>query len=673
MNVKPFFDLCANVARAGSGTKHIISGDAELEKMMKAPLIHLKDTTDDCAKTVYYEACIPALFGQGCTRFPVTGPCESQFCPRNCTGNGRCHEKNLEASCACEAGFTGHYCATQLCPADCSGHGRCHALDGSCDCDTGFGGLDCSEVQCPSNCTQPNGRCDLKTGICQCQTGYTGIDCSHEPKQLYTESWGVVFAMSMVGICTIFIYMINLSRFKFLPDSISAIMIGAVVGLFVRAMGVDNKHFIFIRANTIFLFFLPLILFESGYCLKKVSFFRNFPTILVFAVFGTIISAMVVGVGTFWLGQKGYIYELSFLNSIVYGALLASTDPVATLAIFQALKVDTTLYMIAFGESVINDAVSIVLFESVLSQYYINQEHHSMAHFPIQFVMTFSVSILIGVTCALFAALTFKHLHLRELSSSPLEISLMIVFSYMPYLLAASMRLSGIMAIFVGGIIMSHYTQWNLSDEARTVTAAMFKTLAFAAETFLFAYIGLSAVTISYTNAIQLALAGLGLIVIGRALNIFPLAFITNQFRTKKISFKVQFVLWFSGLRGIISFALALNVPGADHDVIAAATLLIVLATIIIFGGGTVPTLRALNMIEDKDKVYISKAANEREAGSLLRREDSDLHPKLYGSSKNLGGAPNQNWFERLDEKVLLPLFRHADAQAIRSVEEDDE
>jgi len=201
----------------------------------------------------------------------------------------------------------------------------------------------------------------------------------------------------------------------------------------------------------------------------------------------------------------------------------------------------------------------------------------------------------------------------------------------------------------------------------------MFKTLAFAAETFLFAYIGLSAVTISYTNAIQLALAGLGLIVIGRALNIFPLAFITNQFRTKKISFKVQFVLWFSGLRGIISFALALNVPGADHDVIAAATLLIVLATIIIFGGGTVPTLRALNMIEDKDKVYISKAANEREAGSLLRREDSDLHPKLYGSSKNLGGAPNQNWFERLDEKVLLPLFRHADAQAIRSVEEDDE
>jgi len=354
----------------------------------------------------------------------------------------------------------------------------------------------------------------------------------------------------------------------------------------------------------------------------------------------------------------------------VYGALLASTDPVATLAIFQALKVDETLYMLAFGESVINDAVSIVLFETVLSQYYINQEHHSMAHFPIQFVMTFSISICIGVVSALFAALTFKHLHLRELSSSPLEISLMLVFSYMPYLLAASMRLSGIMAIFVGGIIMSHYTQWNLSEEARKVTAAMFKTLSFAAETFLFSYIGLSAVTVDYTNSVQLAVAGLGLCLVGRALNIFPLAFITNQFRTKKITFKVQFVLWFSGLRGIISFALALNVPGADHDVIAAATLLIVLATIIVFGGGTVPTLRALNMIEETDKIYISKAANDQEEGSLLRREDSDRHPN-YGSGMPEQVQQGQNWFERLDEKVLLPIFRHEGAQTATSVEDD--
>jgi len=108
----------------------------------------------------------------------------------------------------------------------------------------------------------------------------------------------------------------------------------------------------------------------------------------------------------------------------------------------------------------------------------------------------------------------------------------------------------------------------------------------FAAETFLFAYIGLSAVTFRYDNAVPLALGALALCVIGRALNIFPLSLIVNQFRSKRISLKVQLVLWFSGLRGIISFALALNVPGSDHDVLAAATLIVVMLTIIFFGGG---------------------------------------------------------------------------------------
>ena len=50
----------------------MIGEDPELAAMMKAPLIHLADSTDDCTKTVNYEACIPALFGQGCTRSPLT-------------------------------------------------------------------------------------------------------------------------------------------------------------------------------------------------------------------------------------------------------------------------------------------------------------------------------------------------------------------------------------------------------------------------------------------------------------------------------------------------------------------------------------------------------------------------------------------------------------------------
>jgi NhaP-type Na+/H+ or K+/H+ antiporter len=83
--------------------------------------------------------------------------------------------------------------------------------------------------------------------------------------------------------------------------------------------------------------------------------------------------------------------------------------------------------------------------------------------------------------------------------------------------------------------------------------------MAFAAETFLFAYIGLSAVTFSYDNSVGLALGAFVLCLIGRVLNIVPLSLIVNQFRTSKISFTMQFVLWFAGLRGIIAFALAVQ------------------------------------------------------------------------------------------------------------------
>ena len=177
------------------------------------------------------------------------------------------------------------------------------------------------------------------------------------------------------------------------------------------------------------------------------------------------------------------------------------------------------------------------------------------------------------------------------------------------------------------------------------------------------------------------------LCLIGRALNILPLSLIVNQFRTKKISMKVQFVLWFSGLRGIIAFALALNVPGGDHDVIAAATLIIVMLTIIIFGGGTVPVLQCMGMIKEsksereaRRKDEAQDAADVESKGScaqskLLDPERSEQHKDYSAQSlpKLKKQASGKNWFERLDEKIFLRWFRHPDATFTPSVEEDSD
>lgn len=107
---------------------------------------------------------------------------------------------------------------------------------------------------------------------------------------------------------------------------------------------------------------------------------------------------------------------------------------------------------------------------------------------------------------------------------------------------------------------------------------------------------------------------------------------------------------------------------------ISAATLIIVIATIVIFGGGTIPALRMLHMIEEDDKVFISKTAQQQEEEqSLLVRRDSDLHPDYAATHKATPKLASQNWFERLDQKVLLPFFRSDNARGPESIPEGDE
>src|ERR1700744_4399403 len=97
----------------------------------------------------------------------------------------------------------------------------------------------------------------------------------------------------------------------------------------------------------------------------KANFFRNIGAILTFAFAGTFISAVVLGLVIFiWTSMNLDGVRVSFIDAIAVGATLSATDPVTILAIFNAYKVDPKLYTIIFGESILNDAIAIVLFET---------------------------------------------------------------------------------------------------------------------------------------------------------------------------------------------------------------------------------------------------------------------------------------------------------------------
>ncbi|KAG8230334.1 hypothetical protein J437_LFUL000605 [Ladona fulva] len=160
------------------------------------------------------------------------------------------------------------------------------------------------------------------------------------------------------------------------------------------------------------------------------------------------------------------------------------------------------------------------------------------------FCKTFFASAAIGVAFALASALLLKHADLRRHPS--LEFALMLVFTYAPYVLAEGLHLSGIMGILSCGIVMSHYTHYNVSPMTQVTMQQTMRTLAFAAESCVFAYLGLATSWGGHRVEVALIVWSLLLCLIGRALNIFPLAAIVNRFREHHITPKMGFIMWFS-------------------------------------------------------------------------------------------------------------------------------
>lgn len=415
----------------------------------------------------------------------------------------------------------------------------------------------------------------------------------------HNSSMSIFFVLCVLALGILLIHFMLQKNFQYLPESIAIVFLGGLIGLILNLMSNQNianwrKEEAF-SPTAFFLVLLPPIIFESGYNLHKGNFFQNIGSILVFAILGTTISALVIGAGVYVLGLAKVAYQLSFVESFAFGSLISAVDPVATVAIFHAMNVDPVLNMLVFGESILNDAVAIVLTTSILesSSPTMTSSEALITGFN-RFCLMFFASAGIGVVFALASALLLKHMDLRKNPS--LEFGMMLVFTYAPYALAEGIHLSGIMAILFCGIVMSHYTHFNLSTVTQITMQQTMRTLAFIAETCVFAYLGLALFSFQHRVELALVVWSIVLCLIGRACNIFPLAILCNRFREHQITHKMMFIMWFSGLRGAIAYALSLHLQFSDETrhVIVTTTLIIVLFTTLVFGGSTMPIMKLL-------------------------------------------------------------------------------
>ncbi|XP_067564521.1 sodium/hydrogen exchanger 8 isoform X5 [Pseudorca crassidens] len=445
----------------------------------------------------------------------------------------------------------------------------------------------------------------------------------------------IFFSLLVLAICIILVHLLIRYRLHFLPESVAVVSLGILMGAVIKIIEFKKlanwKEEEMFRPNMFFLLLLPPIIFESGYSLHKGNFFQNIGSITLFAVFGTAISAFVVGGGIYFLGQ-GF-----FLCVCVFVFFILQADVISKLNMTDSTAEGLT-------RKNMSDVSGWQTFLQALGY----------------FLKMFFGSAALGTLTGLISALVLKHIDLRKTPS--LEFGMMIIFAYLPYGLAEGISLSGIMAILFSGIVMSHYTHHNLSPVTQILMQQTLRTVAFLCETCVFAFLGLSIFSFPHKFEISFVIWCIVLVLFGRAVNIFPLSYLLNFFRDHKITPKMMFIMWFSGLRGAIPYALSLHLdlePMEKRQLIGTTTISIVLFTILLLGGSTMPLIRFAD-IEDararrrnKKDVNLSKTEKmgntvESEHLSELTEEEYEAH---YVRRQDLKG------FLWLDAKYLNPFF----------------
>ena len=246
-------------------------------------------------------------------------------------------------------------------------------------------------------------------------------------------------------------------------------------------MNFDPEFFFFVL--------LPPIIFDAGYSLDPKYFFGNFGAICCLAFVGTFVSTVIIGLVVWLAGWAGLCYRLNLLQSGLFGSLISATDPVTTLAILGNVRADQNLYYLIFGESVLNDAVAIVMYKTLNefqhNSFSLASVGKAVGFFLLIFVGSCGIGAITALLCSLFYKLTDSKKSQAE-HYNIVEACLLVPVPIVAYFAAEGLKLSGIVSILFCGIVMARYTRRNLSDKTSELSLFLFKVLAKVSEAFVF-------------------------------------------------------------------------------------------------------------------------------------------------------------------------------------------
>uniref|UniRef100_A0A8C5CPR2 Sodium/hydrogen exchanger n=1 Tax=Gadus morhua TaxID=8049 RepID=A0A8C5CPR2_GADMO len=401
------------------------------------------------------------------------------------------------------------------------------------------------------------------------------------------------------------------------PESCLLIMVGLMVGGVIY--GVRHSAPPTLSADAFFLFLLPPIVLDAGYFLPGRLFFENLGTILWYAVLGTLWNVMGIGLSLYGvcLLAPESLGDVSLLHCLLFGSLIAAVDPVAVLSVFQEIHVNEQLHILVFGESLLNDAVTVVLyklFESFLRMPTISGVDVLLGGCRV--VVVGLGGLCLGLFFGLLAALTSRFTS-RAQVIAPLFVFL---YSYLSYLTSEMLHLSGIMAIVTCAVTMKQYVEANVSQRSNTSIQYFLKMWSSVSETLIFIFLGVSTIQDVHMWDWPFVCSTLLLCLLWRALGVLLLTAVVNKLRRNAVTFRDQFIIAYGGLRGAICFSLVFLIDDFPKKRLFITTTIVVILFTVFVQGMTIKPLVELLEVKKRKRALptVSEEIHSRILDHLL-------------------------------------------------------
>jgi len=178
----------------------------------------------------------------------------------------------------------------------------------------------------------------------------------------------ILIMLFLLMLAITFGHFLKKSNHRYLQESGLTVLIGVAAGLLLKVVGAESymtnlsKHF----GNLFMILLLPPIIFESGYNMQKQPFFKNIGAVMAYSFIGTFIAIFTSSLLFYFVGMTSLSPYFTLREAFAFGSLISATDPVSVLAVFKEMDADINLYSIIFGESIFNDAIGIVMYQTVL-------------------------------------------------------------------------------------------------------------------------------------------------------------------------------------------------------------------------------------------------------------------------------------------------------------------